>query len=89
MDALNIMCTKEAIENIKVLNDPLAIAMVLSACAAQRCNIGKAQPNSCKGCQFESHNCRELYNIAKQELKDFQTQEGGVKNENHSRKSNL
>lgn len=81
MNALNAMYTKEVIENLKSLNDPLAIAMVLFACAAQRCNIGKAQPNSCKGCQFASHNCRELYDIAKQELEDFQIPEGGVQND--------
>ena len=79
MNALNSMFTKEVSELIKSIDDPLCLAVVLSACVSQRCSIGGAKPGTCKDCQFLSHYCRELYNIAQEEIKNFRTPEGGEK----------
>lgn len=62
---------EHVVENIKSLEDPLSLTVCLKAIIAQRCKIGGAKEGTCKGCQFQSHYCRELYNISEEELKRF------------------
>lgn len=58
---------------IGCVNDPLVLSLYLTAVVAQRCKIGAVQDGTCKGCLYGSigHNCRELYNISKEELGSF------------------
>ena len=59
------------VETIKSLEDPLLLTVCLKAIIAQRCKIGGAKEGTCKGCQFQGHYCREIYNISEDELKRF------------------
>jgi hypothetical protein len=56
-------------ETIKSIEDPFLLTVCLKAILAQRCRIGGAKEGTCKGCQFQSYYCREMYNISEDELK--------------------
>lgn len=62
---------EHVIETIKSLEDPLSLTVCLKAIIAQRCKIGGAKEGTCKGCEFQGHYCREIYNISEEELKRF------------------
>ena len=62
---------EHAVEHIKSLEDQLSLTVCLKAIIAQRCKIGGAKEGTCKGCKFQGHYCRELYNISEDELKRF------------------
>ena len=62
---------EHAVEHIKLLEEPMSLTACLMAIIAQRCKIGGAKEGTCKGCKFQSHYCREIYNISEDELKRF------------------
>ena len=62
---------EHATQHIKSLEDPMSLTVCLKAIIAQRCKIGGAKEGTCKGCQFQSHYCREMYNISEDELTIF------------------
>ena len=71
MDVRESYILEYAVEHIKSLEDPLSLTVCLKAIIAQRCKIGGAEEGTCKGCKFQGHYCRELYNISEDELKRF------------------
>ncbi len=71
MDVYESYILEHLVENIKSLKDPLSLTVCLKAIIAQRCKIGGAKEGTCKGCKFQGHYCREIYNISEEELKRF------------------
>lgn len=57
---------------IKNIDDPLILNLYLRGIVLQRCKIGGAPNNTCKGCLYGSvaDNCRALYRIGKDEVND-------------------
>lgn len=59
-------------DEIKNIDDPLILYLYLRAIVLQRCKIGCAPDNTCKGCLYGNvaDNCRTLYRIGKDEVND-------------------
>mgnify|MGYP003309869333 CR=1 FL=1 len=62
---------RQIAEEIKEIDDPVILTIYLHAILAQRCNIGGAEPGTCKDCLFSSYYCRQLHEIATVEEKCF------------------
>lgn len=71
MEAYHMFMAEQIAEEIAAINDPLILSIYLKAILNQRCKIGGAQRGTCKGCRFQGHYCRELYNINVDEIKRF------------------
>ena len=59
-------------DEIKNIDDPLILNLYLRGIVLQRCKIGCAPDNTCKGCLYGTvaYNCRTLYRICKDEVDD-------------------
>lgn len=75
MKAYYIFMAEQIAQEIAAINDPLILSIYLKAILAQRCKIGGAKEGTCKECLFQSHYCRELYQINKHELQIFSDEE--------------
>lgn len=75
MDAYTVYMAEYIAQEIKSVEDPLILSIYLKAILHQRCGIGGAKEGSCKGCIFESHYCREMYEINTHEIKVFGNEE--------------
>lgn len=75
MDAYIAYMAEQIAQEIKSVEDPLILSIYLKAILAQRCGIGGAKEGSCKGCIFESHYCREMYEANVRELRRFDDRE--------------
>lgn len=75
MNAYIAYMAEQIAQEIKSVEDPLILSIYLKAILAQRCRIGGAKEGTCKECLFQSHYCRELYDINADELRGFSYQE--------------
>lgn len=75
MNAYILYMAKSIAEEIKSIEDPLILAIYLKEIVSQRCKIGGAKEGTCKRCRYKSHDCRDIYNIAKEELQYFEIEE--------------
>lgn len=71
MDGYTAYMAEYIAQEIKSITDPYILSIYLRAILYQRCAIGGAKEGTCKGCIFESHYCREMYEINNHELKVF------------------
>ena len=75
MNAYIAYMAEQIAQEIKSVDDPLILSIYLKAILHQRCEIGGAKEGGCKGCIFESHYCREMYEINVHELRKFDDME--------------
>ena len=75
MDAHTVYMVEYIADEIKHVEDPFILSVYLRAIANQRCRIGEAKEGSCKGCIYQSHDCREIYRISNDELQIFNNEE--------------
>lgn len=75
MDAYIAYMAEQIAQEISSVDDPLILSIYLRAIIAQRCKIGGAKVGTCKECIFQSHYCRELYEINTHEVKIFDYKE--------------
>ena len=71
MNAYTAWMAKEIAEEISIIQDPEILNIYLRAIQFQRCKIGGAKPNTCKGCIYQSYHCRQLNEIYELESKMF------------------
>lgn len=79
MNAYIEYMVRQIAEEIKSITDPYILAIYLRAISMQRCAIGGSKANTCKECIYQCYNCRELYNISKDELEAFDEDESEEK----------
>ena len=60
MNAYKALMAKQIAEEISIIQDPEILSIYLRAIQFQRCKIGGAKPNTCKGCMYHSYYCRQL-----------------------------
>lgn len=75
MDTHTVYMAEYIADEIKHIEDPLILSIYLKAISAQRCRIGGAKEGTCKGCIYQSHDCREIYRISNDELQMFDDKE--------------
>ena len=75
MTNYHIIMAEQIAEEIAAIEDPIILSIYLRAIIAQRCKIGGAKEGTCKNCLFQSHYCRDLYAINKDELCTQDTEE--------------
>lgn len=75
MDAYTAYMAEQIAREIREIENPIVLSIYLKAIIGQRCKIGGAKEGTCKECLFQSHYCRELYNINADELRIFSYQE--------------
>ena len=80
MDAYKTFMAKQIAEEISVIQDPEILSIYLRAIQFQRCKIGGARPNTCKGCIYQSYYCRQLNEMYEQESKIFNGNDNKEKN---------
>lgn len=71
MDAYTSYMAESIAEEIKAIEDPYILNIYLTAILYQRCRIGGAQKDSCKGCMYQSYYCRQLNEVNQYELQMF------------------
>ena len=71
MNAYKALMAKQIAEEISIIQDPEILSIYLRAIQFQRCKIGGAKPNTCKGCIYQSYQCRQLNEIYELESKMF------------------
>lgn len=75
MTNYQVYMAKQIAEEIKAIEDPVILGLYLHAIVAQRCKICGAKEGTCKEGIYNSHSCRELYEISKRELLYFSEEE--------------
>ena len=75
MNGYTAYMAEQIAQEIASVEDPLILSIYMKAILHQRCGIGGAKEGSCKGCIFESHYCREMYEINVRELRRFDVEE--------------
>lgn len=75
MNAYQVYMAEQIAQEIKAIEDPFILSVYLKAILYQRCKIGGAIEGTCKGCLFQGHYCRELYQINKHEIEIFSDEE--------------
>ena len=75
MDAYTVYMAEQIAQEIASVEDPLILSIYMKAILHQRCGIGGAKEGSCKDCIFESHYCRDMYEINEHELRRFNVEE--------------
>ena len=71
MSAYKALMAKQIAEEISIIQDPEILSIYLRAIQFQRCKIGGAKPNTCKGCMYQSYYCRQLNEMYELESKMF------------------
>lgn len=82
MDAYTAYMAEQIAQEISSVDDPLILSIYLRAIIAQRCKIGGAKEGTCKECIFQSHYCRELYEISTYEVKVFENKDAEITPQN-------
>ena len=71
MNVYKALMAKQIAEEISIIQDPEILSIYLRAIQFQRCKIGGAKPNTCKGCMYQSYYCRQLNEMYELESKMF------------------